>query len=342
MTCRKLAFQRLSRSEAIALSARSGSRGALICDDTLLGAGSVRLSMAHGKLDWASLDACLSLTWGADRFELHCPAKLPKLILRAFDAALEVETMPMDLAALLLEAALLPAITRLEQATGRDITLTSMTTTDIGAIPDGVVLLLENDGQRWQLLLSAQGGPLTALLRFWPVIPRAMPRFHLPAALRIGATRLPRVVFMSLRLGDAVLLQIGDGKCGMLVVAETWTAIVQQDAPVWRLVETPKPAAETARTEWTMQTIDAADGAEESEPISNPDQLPVHLTFDVGRLEVTLAELRRLGPGSVVELGRSIAEPVRISAQGRPVGQGELVDIEGVIGVKVIRLFDYE
>ena len=61
-----------------------------------------------------------------------------------------------------------------------------------------------------------------------------------------------------------------------------------------------------------------------------------------GDLEITLAELRRLGPGSVMELPRSITEPVRISAQGRPVGQGELVDIEGMVGVKIVRLFDYE
>jgi hypothetical protein len=29
-------------------------------------------------------------------------------------------------------------------------------------------------------------------------------------------------------------------------------------------------------------------------------------------------------------------------AQGRPVGQGQLVDVEGMVGVKIVRLFDYE
>ncbi len=87
-----------------------------------------------------------------------------------------------------------------------------------------------------------------------------------------------------------------------------------------------------------MRSVDAAEGSQ----INDPDQLPVQLTFEVGRLEITLAELRGLGPGSVLELGRNLAGAVHISAQGRPVGQGELVDVEGMVGVKVVRLFDYE
>jgi type III secretion protein Q len=78
-----------------------------------------------------------------------------------------------------------------------------------------------------------------------------------------------------------------------------------------------------------------------AEAIADPGQLPVRLTFEIGRLEITLDELQRLGPGAVLELGRSISELVHISAQGQPVGQGRLVDVEGAAGVQVVRMFDH-
>jgi flagellar motor switch/type III secretory pathway protein FliN len=56
---------------------------------------------------------------------------------------------------------------------------------------------------------------------------------------------------------------------------------------------------------------------------------------------MTVAELRLLGPGSVLELGRSISELVRISAQGQTIGQGRLVDVDGAAGVQVVRMFDH-
>jgi type III secretion protein Q len=348
MTHRTAAFHRLSRADAATLRTRGAPRAKLTFDDASLGSGSVRLAVDHGELRREGYDTCLSLTWGVDRLELHCPVSLLWQVLRAFDSALEVEAIPSDLAALLLEVALLPLIVHLEQATGRDITINGVRPESLDAAEGGLGLLLEKDNQRWGLLLFARpvrsGGsdPLAALLGFWPVVPRHMLHFRVAAALRIGATQLSFAAFKSLQLGDAVLLQIGDGSNGMLVVAEAWTAIAEQRGHVWRLVEALKPAAEIERKEWTMRSIDEAEEAPENSPINDPDQLPVHLTFDVGRLEISLAELRRLGPGSVIELARSIAAPVRISAQGRPVGHGELIDIEGVVGVKITKLFDYE
>lgn len=181
MTHRALAFRGLNRADAAALRARSAPRGTLIFDDAVLGAGSARLSIDHGKPDWGGYDTCLSLSWGTDRLELHCPASLPRQVLCAFHSALDAEAIPSDLAALLLEAALLPMIARLEQATGRNITINSVKTPSLDAASEGGLgLLLEKDSGRWSLFLFARparnGGsdPLAALLEFsthapfWP------------------------------------------------------------------------------------------------------------------------------------------------------------------------------
>ena len=79
----------------------------------------------------------------------------------------------------------------------------------------------------------------------------------------------------------------------------------------------------------------------EAPPAADPDDIPVALSFEVGRLTMPLGQLRRLGPGSVIELHRSRQELVEIAAHGRSIGQGELVEIEGAVGVRIVRLFDH-
>ncbi|WP_407158265.1 FliM/FliN family flagellar motor switch protein [Bradyrhizobium sp. STM 3557] len=347
MMHRAFAFPEYSRVEAAARRARSVPRRALKFDEVLLGGKPSQLSVDERQRDQTGDQACMALTWGVDRLELRCPESLPRDVLAALDPSLEIEVMSPDLAALLLEAALLPRIRSLELATGRDITIGRLKTASSEPCPHGLRLLLENETQCWHLLLSTELGhggpdPLATLLEFWPVKPRDMSCFNLPMALRIGSTQLSHAALLSLQLGDAVLLQSGDGRHGMLVIAESWTAMAERHAQTWRLLEAPGPAAERERTEWTMRSVEAIEVAPEGSSVSDPDQLPVQLMFDVGRLEMTLAELRVLGRGSIVELGRRIVEPVRISAQGRPVGWGELVDVDGLVGVKVTRLFDYE
>lgn len=67
------------------------------------------------------------------------------------------------------------------------------------------------------------------------------------------------------------------------------------------------------------------------------DDIPVRLSFDVGEREITLGDLRSVQPGYVFNLGRDPKSLVSIRANGRLVGEGELVDIEGRLGVAVLR-----
>ena len=82
-------------------------------------------------------------------------------------------------------------------------------------------------------------------------------------------------------------------------------------------------------------------GAPETLPLAQLDETPVLLSFDVGRLDIPLGDLRRLGPGSVLTPVRGTEEVVRISAHGQLLGYGELVEIEGAVAVRIVRLFDH-
>ena len=66
--------------------------------------------------------------------------------------------------------------------------------------------------------------------------------------------------------------------------------------------------------------------------------LPVRLQFDLGERQLTLSELMVIGPGHVFDLGRELRRAVIIRANGKVIGEGELVDVDGQIGVAVLSL----
>ena len=67
--------------------------------------------------------------------------------------------------------------------------------------------------------------------------------------------------------------------------------------------------------------------------------LPVKLTFDIGELELPFHEVESLTSGYVLNLEKSFSEVVKIRSQNRVIGTGELVDINGKVGVRIISLF---
>ena len=69
-----------------------------------------------------------------------------------------------------------------------------------------------------------------------------------------------------------------------------------------------------------------------------PD-IPVTLTVELGRVNLTLGRLADLKPGDVIELGRHSREPVELTSNGRLIARGELVLIDTELGVRVTHVF---
>ncbi len=59
------------------------------------------------------------------------------------------------------------------------------------------------------------------------------------------------------------------------------------------------------------------------------------LTVRFGRTEMTLDALTRLGPGSVIDLGRSPDDPVEVLVNNRLIARGEVVVVSGNYGVRI-------
>lgn len=96
----------------------------------------------------------------------------------------------------------------------------------------------------------------------------------------------------------------------------------------------PQKNALTITTEWNNM----ADN-EPRQALNQIDQVPVLLSFDLGQKTLAFNEVKQLRPGYILELSGMLPEVVQIRSQNRLIGTGELVDIDGRIGVRILNLF---
>ncbi len=68
--------------------------------------------------------------------------------------------------------------------------------------------------------------------------------------------------------------------------------------------------------------------------------VPVSLVVELGRVELSAADLMRVRPGIVIELNRQPGAPVDLVVGDRRIGKGEIVQIEGELGVRILSIAD--
>lgn len=308
-----------------------------------------RLEQPKEQQDWAADRLSIDLTLGPDPLAAALPRALVLDLLRSLRSGLSLDPMPPpDLAALLLEAALLPLVEVFEQGVGLAIGLHAVAETPQ---PDPrpvdaascmrIPFSLRGPGMSRTLSVQAPARTMDRLLQNWGAGRRKLDLLPISLALEAGSTILSVRSIRSLRVGDAVLLQGGaadllrDGLPSLLslVVADTFVAALRC-GPVGWCLETP------LRQAWRAGQIlsdNATPGSADAEAVVDLDELPVRLVFEAGRLELPLGEVRRLGAGSILEIGTRPGQ-VRILVNGRRIGDGELVTIEKRTGVRITAL----
>lgn len=68
------------------------------------------------------------------------------------------------------------------------------------------------------------------------------------------------------------------------------------------------------------------------------EKITIPLTVELGRKPMTLAQVGELQAGQVLELSQKPSDPVELVINGKSIGQGELVEVEGQMAVKVLSL----
>ncbi len=80
---------------------------------------------------------------------------------------------------------------------------------------------------------------------------------------------------------------------------------------------------------------------DEDESLSALENVLVNLKVQIAGKKISLSEIQKLRNGQIIELGCRPTDPVEIVTDNdnKPIASGELVDIEGQLGVRITKLF---
>lgn len=127
------------------------------------------------------------------------------------------------------------------------------------------------------------------------------------------------------------LSEFDDDDTGGLSRSEDEAFGADHDAPASAPVV---PVEKRSAAASQKQAAPAAKEAGTRRPV-DLDKTPVTLSFELGRVRLTLGELRALDAGSVLDLTGGSPQAIAIVASGRRLGTGELVDIDGQLGIRI-------
>lgn len=173
-----------------------------------------------------------------------------------------------------------------------------------GALSIELELRAGADRGRARVLLPA--GAVRALSS-----PPELARARLPvsASIRQGTVALLPGELEALEAGDVLLLRDAEGPGAALVLPGGFRATGALDPEGLHV----KELSMSVRT----------------------PQIPITLDVELCRVEVTLSELARLEPGAVLPLAIDRRGQVTLRAGDRAVARGELVEVEGAVGIRI-------
>lgn len=93
-----------------------------------------------------------------------------------------------------------------------------------------------------------------------------------------------------------------------------------------------------ARNEERRMTRDTTTASRSGDAMELVGDAPIELRVELARISVPLEDLAQLKPGEVIATGRALGAEVVLRAGERVIATGELVDVDGELGVRVLRL----
>lgn len=167
-------------------------------------------------------------------------------------------------------------------------------------------------------------------------------------AVRVGRASLPAAEIAALEPGDVLLpddLGCAHGAEGTVEASEAelvsggggLAVRIAREGGQWHV-----RSVQIARG--TRAALVREDGTRMSEEAQNVGtgelavvaEVPVELSIELGRIELRVSEIAALVPGRVISARIPVGGPVELRAGGRVVATGELVDVEGELGVRIL------
>ena len=253
-----------------------------------------------------------------------------------------LQQLPENLTISIIESALAPLLQQAEQALGLTITVQGTTAehqSPLYNMPLGFeIQILDQESDNVQqtisalLMLDPHIYPhLQERLRHWQSDTNPDWEEHLtPAWLEISRIVFTMQEINQLQPSDLILLEDTRFENENLLKLRLNSGYYCEAT-----LNQTTPSTLTITTAWMTMTDN-----EQQQKIEHVSQIPVQLSFDVGEKTLSFNEVRQLRPGYVLELGKSLPEIIQIRSQNRLIGTGELVEINGRVGVRILNLFN--
>lgn len=173
---------------------------------------------------------------------------------------------------------------------------------------------------------------------------QARPISDMPVVARVlaGLTWLPSHGLSNLRPGDAIVFDVSwlQQKRAPVIIGEDIVRACAVETKGFVVLDEPPFRDIKERNMWLMEGDMSAERGPGAEPeVALVDDLEVKLTFELGRLQMTVGDVEKVEPGYVFELSRQPNQAVDIYVLNRLVGWGELVMVADKIGVRVTKIF---
>lgn len=99
-----------------------------------------------------------------------------------------------------------------------------------------------------------------------------------------------------------------------------------------------KKEAGEEETQISLKVEDSVEGEFIEEAVSLSADVPVKLVAVLGKKQIVLKDLLKMKVGQTIDLDRPPNEFVDLTANGKPIAKGELVEIDGKLGVRIIKM----
>jgi len=231
---------------------------------------------------------------------------------------------------------------------------------DVLTTREGLLAWLGDGAIAWWSLTVSLGArassarvwmPSRSLAAFDGSVARALPAsigdVGVGLAIRVGHARLPAGEVRSLGVGDVLLpdelaAERHEGTPrwseARLVGRSGGVVVRLSRADEGFRVEGVERASVVRSATILEETMSEDAQAVRTDELSEVAEVPVELAIELGRIELRVRELAALVPGRVISARLPVGREVTLRAGDRVVAEGELVDIDGELGVRITRV----